>query len=270
LTFWRVIAKLVFKVGINKYEVGKRILIVGLNSNVLHIAEKLISKRTDFYSVSGLIAQTSRDVGRRVGNFEVVGSLENISKVIHEKKVNEVIFLSQELSYNQMMSVVAKCQNENVEFKLVGSNLDFLVGKASVSVLEDIPLIQISYNISNPLLKLIKSAFDRTLALLVLFFIYPFIYFIGKVSNKKSDFRKFILGVPAVLKGNLSFVGPRDLNENINLYLGKKGLTGLWYTENADEKDYDKLDIYYAKNQNIWLDLEILGKALNKMLSVHS
>ena len=29
----------------------------------------------------------------------------------------------------------------------------------------------------------------------------------------------------------------------------------------------DKLDIYYAKNQNIWLDLEILGKTLNKMWS---
>jgi len=42
-------------------------------------------------------------------------------------------------------------------------------------------------------------------------------------------------------------------------------LTGLWYIENSEGVDKNKLDIFYAKNQNIWLDLEILGKTLNKM-----
>jgi lipopolysaccharide/colanic/teichoic acid biosynthesis glycosyltransferase len=49
------------------------------------------------------------------------------------------------------------------------------------------------------------------------------------------------------------------------MYLGKQGLTGLWYLEDSEEQDSDKLNIYYAKNQNIWLDIEILGKTLIKM-----
>jgi lipopolysaccharide/colanic/teichoic acid biosynthesis glycosyltransferase len=164
-----------------------------------------------------------------------------------------------------MISVVSACQEENAEFKIAGSNLDYIVGKTSVSILDDLPLIELKYNISNPLLKFIKGSFDYLLALVVLFFIYPFIYLIVTLSNKKTDFQKFILGVPKIFSGKISFVGPRDINLNKNLYLGKKGLTGLWYTENSEGKDAEKLDIYYAKNQNIWLDLEILGKTFNKM-----
>jgi hypothetical protein len=270
LSFWRIIAKLVFKMGADKREVEKKILIVGLNDFVIQVAEKLKSKKTDIYSIAGLIGLSNRDIGKKIGDFEVVGSIENLIKVIRDKHVKEVIFSSQELSYNQMMTIVAKCQNENVEFKLIGNNLDFLVGKTSISILEDIPLIQINYNISNPLLKFIKSSFDYLLALFVLFFIYPLIYFISKVSNKKTDFRKFILGVPQIFIGKASFVGPQTLMNNGKLYLGKRGLTGLWYTEDADAKDNEKLDIFYAKNQNVWLDLEILGKTLNKMWETRS
>jgi GT2 family glycosyltransferase len=270
LTFWRVIAKLVFKVGTDNHEVGRKVLIIGLDNLAIQIAEKLKSKKTDIYSVTGLIGLTSKDIGNKIGDLEVVGSIENLAKVIRDRTVREVIFSSQELSYNQMMAVVAKCQDENVEFKLVGSNLDFLVGKNSVSILEDLPLIQVSYNISNPILKFIKSVFDYTLAAFTLFFIYPFIYFITKLSDKQTDFRKLILSVPQIFTGKLSFVGPQKNGNKENLYLGKKGLTGLWYTEDTDERDYEKLDIFYAKNQNVWLDIEILGKSLNKMWSARS
>ncbi len=265
LTFWRAIAKLAFKVGTDKYEVGKKTLIVGLNNYVIQIADKLKSKKTDLHSVAGLIGFSNKDIGKKFEDLEVIGTIENIEKVIKDKQIKEVIFSSQELSYNQMMKIVSKCQDENVEFKLIGNNLDFIVGKTSVSMLDDIPLIQISYNISNSLLRFIKSLFDYTLSVLVLFFIYPFIYLITKVSKKQTIFRKFILNVPQVLTGKVSFVGPQKAESNGNLYLGKKGLTGLWFTENADERDYEKLNIFYAKNQNVWLDLEILGKTLNKM-----
>ncbi len=265
LSFWRIIAKLVFKAGIDNPDVEKKLLIVGVNDFVINLAEKLKSKKTDIYSVAGLIGTSNKDIGKKIGNLEVIGSTENLVKVIRDKNIKEVIFSSQELSYNQMMTIVAKCQNENVEFKLVGNNLDFLVGKTSISILEDIPLIQINYNISNPLLKSVKSVFDYVLALLVLFFIYPLIYFISKVSNKKTDFRKFILQVPLILSGKASFVGPQSKNTDSKLFLGKRGLTGLWYIEDADEADHEKLDIFYAKNQNVWMDLEILGKTLNRM-----
>ena len=112
-----------------------------------------------------------------------------------------------------MMKIVSSCQDENVEFKLIGNNLDFLVGKSSVSILEDIPLFEINYNISNPVLRFIKSIFDYSLAFIVLFLIYPFIYLFVKVTNKNTDFRKLILNVPKIFTGRMSFVGPKNVTK---------------------------------------------------------
>ncbi len=265
LSFWRVILKVFFKVGLNKDELtNKRTIIVGSNSHAVYLAEKLKTKQTDLHSISGLIAQSNKEVGKIVNGFEIIGTIDNIRKVISERKIREVIFSSEELTYNQMMAIVSSCQNENVEFKIVGNNLDFLVGKTSVSLLDDMPLIEINYNISQPIMKLLKSSFDFVLASIVLIFIFPFIYLIVKVTKKQSEFNKFILNVPHIITRKMSFVGPKHA-DNKNLYLGKQGLTGFWYIENKDSIDSDKLDIMYAKNQSIWLDLEILGKTLNKM-----
>ncbi len=266
LTGWRVILKLFFKVGVKDITItGRHALIVGTNSNAVKLAKKLKQKHPEYHSIIGLIGFTGKDIGKIIDDIEVIGTIENLVKVIREKKVGEVIFSSEELSYNQMMSIVASCQDENVEFKLVGTNMDFLVGKTSVSLLDNIPLIEIKYNISSPLLRFIKAAFDYGLALLALFFLYPFIYFITAIKGKKSEFSTFVLKVPQIFTGKVSFVGPQNSYSNGNLFLGKRGLTGLWYIEETEGADSEKLDIYYAKNQNIWLDLEILGKTLIKM-----
>lgn len=266
LTFWRICAKLLFNLSHNKINtLQRRTLVVGINKHSADIANKLKLKHTDLHNVIGMISITNKEVGEEIEGLKVLGSTENINKVINDNRINEVIFSSSELSYNQIMTIVSKSQNNNIDFKLVGNNLDFLVGKTSVSILDDTPLIELNYNISSPVIKLIKRIFDFTLSLVVLFFIYPFIYLIIHISKKQNNFRNFILNIPKVLIGKYSFVGP---GENINrneLYLGKRGLTGLWYIEDSEGLDSDKLNIYYAKNQNIWLDIEILGKTLIKM-----
>ena len=88
---------------------------------------------------------------------------------------------------------------------------------------------------------------------------------IFKAKGTGSEFAKFILKVPIIFKGKTSFIGPQNINSESSLYLGKKGLTGLWYLENPLEGEKEKLDMLYAKNQNIWLDLEILSKTIMKM-----
>jgi hypothetical protein len=224
-------------------------------------------QKSDVHSFIGLIGKTSSEVGKTINGFKVVGSTKNIKNVFSEMKINEVIFSSGELSYAEMMSIVSGSKNDSVDFKIVGSDMNFIVGKSSVSMLDNIPLVEVNYNITSPSIRIVKTIFDYGLAMLVLFCLYPFIYLSAKLSKKQSDFKKFVLSVPSVLAGKKSFVGPRKVISYENVNLGKEGLTGLWYIEDGTYSDSDKLDFYYAKNQNIWIDLEILGKTLNKMWS---
>ena len=228
---------------------------------------KLKMQKSDVHSFIGLIGKTISDVGKEVKGFNVVGSINNIKNVFAERKINEVIFSSKELSYAEMMSIVSASKNNNVDFKIVGSDMNFVVGKSSVSMLDDIPLVEVNYNISSPSVRTLKIIFDYILSVSVLFSLYPFIYLSSKLSGKQTDFRKFILSVPSILSGKKSFVGPKKSVSFGNLDLGKTGLTGLWYIDDGTFSDSEKLDFYYVKNQNIWLDLEILGKTLIKMWS---
>ena len=263
---WRVIAKLFFKVGIEGGNPdSKRAIIIGTNDQTIQIAEKLQNISSEFHNIIGLIGFSMKNLGENLKGFQVLGTSDNIIKIIRNNNINEVVFSSNEISYNQMMSIVSLCRNENVEFKLIGKNLDFLVGKTSVSMLDDIPIIEIKYNISKPLFRFVKVIFDYLSALLVLFLIYPFIYLINRAGKKPGDFGEFILKIPLVFAGRISLVGPKELDKDSNIYLGKKGLTGLWYIDDFAGINSEKLNIFYARNQSPWFDLEILGKTLLKM-----
>lgn len=268
LSKWRIIAKIFFKIGlINDEGKQNRTLVVGINESAVKIGKKLRQKRTDIRTVVGLIGFSNREVGNKIDAFDVIGTDQNIKRIIRDHKINEVIFSSGEISYNKMMEIVGKCQDENVDFKIIGSSLDFIVGKTAVTMLDDLPLIELHYNLADPKMRFIKSLFDYTLAGLTLFLIYPFIYFSHKLTKKQSDFSEFILGVPKIFTAKYSFVGPGKSKSEKKDFFGKTGLTGYWYLEKDHQDELEKLDFYYAKNQNTWLDLEIIAKSFNKMWS---
>lgn len=268
LALWRIIIKLVFNSGLLDENLKqKRTLIIGLDESAVQIGTKIKRKKSDRRLVIGLIGFSNKDVGNKINSFDIIGTDQNITKVIKENKINEIIFSSDSLTYNKMMEIVGKCRNDNVEFKIVGSSLDFIVGKTSVSMLDDMPLIELNYNITKPTVKIAKTIFDFSVALPSLFLIYPFIYFKQKVTKTQSDFTKFILDFPKIISGKVSLVGPKNNSDNLSQFLGKKGLTGYWYIENTNKEELDKLDFYYAKNQNIWIDIDILVKSLTKMWS---
>jgi len=268
LAFWRIAFKIFFKKDLIDDDLKqKRTLIIGLDESAIQIGKKIKKKKTDRRTLVGLIGFSNKNVGDKFETFEVVGTDQNIKRVIKEHRINEVIFSSGDLSYNKMMEIVAKCREENVEFKIVGSNLDFIVGKTAVTMLDDMPVIELSYNISMPQMRFIKLIFDLSIVIPSLFLIYPFIFFKSKLVSTQSDFTKFVLGFPNVLSGSASLVGPQKSDKAKDNFLGKTGLTGYWYIENGNPEELEKLNFYYAKNQNIWLDLEIISKSLNKMWS---
>ena len=77
-----------------------------------------------------------------------------------------------------------------------------------------------------------------------------------------------------VLRGNMSFVGPRPpIPEEVEKYEGwqrrrlsmKPGITGLWQVSGRNQIDFHqwmKLDLEYIDNWSIWLDFKILFKTI--------
>ncbi len=83
-----------------------------------------------------------------------------------------------------------------------------------------------------------------------------------------------------MLKGEMSFIGPRPVTrDEIDIYYKESsrlcfsvlpGITGLWQVSGRNEMDYEsrvKLDLWYVRNWNMWLDMIILLKTVRVVLS---
>jgi len=94
----------------------------------------------------------------------VVGSIDNVGKIVKEQKISDVIFSPTALSYAQILSVISRSREQVVNFHLVPTTMEVIVGKASVDSLDDLPLVQITYNIDKPTHLFTKRMFDIVLS----------------------------------------------------------------------------------------------------------
>jgi len=119
----------------------------------------------------------------------------------------------------------------------------------------------------------VKRAFDIVVAALLLP-VYPIVRLLHRPANARG-IAWFILLLPQVFLGRISLVGrpledpdasgPSPTGERLQSYLGPKGITGLVQINRRDdlaEEEIERYKLYYAKNQSLMLDVEILLKAL--------
>ncbi len=264
---WRIIVKIIFKYPRDSRQslFESNTLIVGTNESAAELINRLRKSYNFYYDIIGLIDIDRKRIGEKINDVEIIGSLDILGKIIREKNITEVIFASDFLPYNQILSLVAANQNQNVHFHLADKNYDFIISKKDVLELNELPLIQIEYNISMPIHKFIKRTFDIFIGIFLIVTIYPFVLIRYLISNKHNN----LLYLFKVLSGKYSLVGRPIGSKESNIYLGKPGLTGIVQineNKNLSDEEIERLNIYYAKNQNIWLDIEILIKTIQNYL----
>ena len=261
---------------------GTRTLIVGTGASAQEVLRKLRKRVDGSYDVLGFIATTRRQIGEKIAGLEVIGSLDNVGKVIGEKKVGEVIFSTDGLSYADILSVIARSNDRNVNYRLVPNSLEAIIGKTRIDELDTLPLVEIEYNLHKAGNRVLKRAFDIVGSTLLLLTTYPIVWIGSHVASSPSRglVGSRMLLLPQVFSGTLSFVGrplsdsegfsPRNAkNAERNSYLGPRGLTGLVQInarEGLDPEEMERYKLYYAKNHSIGLDLEIILKSLLMLL----
>jgi lipopolysaccharide/colanic/teichoic acid biosynthesis glycosyltransferase len=158
---------------------------------------------------------------------------------------------------------------KNVKFKIVPSEKELVFSKIRGDI-ENLGLVEIEYNINNKLNIFSKRLFDILLSFVLLILLFPFVRIYSVFVKNIGKFSSKILSLPAVFTGKLSLVGlPVWYNEITDSFLGKKGLTGILQIYDDGElskEEINNLLIYYAKNQSLSLDLEIILKSFIKIL----
>lgn len=137
--------------------------------------------------------------------------------------------------------------------------MEVVIGKGTIDQLDEVPLIEIEYSINRKVNQLVKRGFDIGLGVILLLSMYPFrTLLFGRRKHHWIDM------VPKVVSGSMSFVGPpfEAIGES-TAFLGKPGLTGLVQLQRGNDLDPANIhnyNVFYAKNQSFFMDIEILLK----------
>ena len=275
IIFGKIVARSTGKRGL----FGTRTLIVGTGASAQEVLRKLRARVDDGFNVLGFIAPNRRQIGEKVGGLDVIGSLDNVGKVISDRRVGEVIFSMDGISYADILSVIARSNDRSVNYRLVPNSLEAIIGKTRIDELDTIPLVEIEYNLRKVGNRVLKRSLDIVCSALLLCTVFPLAWLRQKVSASGITGSRIFL-LPQVFSGTVSLVG-RPLSDpdpspewnngaaERDAYLGPKGLTGLVQInarENLDTEEIERYKLYYAKNHSLGLDLEIIFKSLLLLL----
>jgi len=255
LLIWRGSASL-YKFFVSKNILLNKVnlLVVGGNELTQNIEDKLVSK----YNVLFFKRQNNNT------------NIEDLEETIQIQNIHQVVFSGDHFSNQEILQTMWSFRNRNIQFNIVPSGKDLILSKLNKNIY-DLSLLEIEYNINNKLNIFLKRFFDIVLSFFLLIIIYPFVFLYHVLTKKDlSKHTSKLLLLPKVFSGKMSFIGIPTWYEIKNKeYLGKKGLTGLIqlnYYDSITDEEMDNYNIFYAKNQSLILDTEIILKTLFSLL----
>ena len=268
----------------------RRTVLVGAGEETELLVKKIQANVQSGKLLVGIISESGQETATKIGSVPVVSDLANLKEYIRLEKIDEVIFSTHRLTYKSIIETISDVNNPRVDFRIVPENLEVIIGKSSIEPIMDYQLVEIDYPLGKTFNRLTKRIFDLILSGFLIIVTAPVwiiagltrsahkaSYEVSGPNNRSAKVMQIhrpinegilnkILLLPAILKGTISFVGAplTATGDKKSSVLYKAGLTGLTQIRmsGSGETDSGIYEMYYAKNQSFWLDMEIIIKSL--------
>lgn len=270
-----------------------QVLIVGVGPRTVELISLIRSKVEWNYEIVGVIVQKGVDWVDKLENIDVIGRTEHVPDLVRFHKIDQLIFLGNTVSNDEILNIMTQIRDDSVYFKIVPESMDFIIGKSNVEYFDNIPLVDVRLAYSTPWNKFLKRNLDFWLSFVLLLVGLPVMLpvILVKILSKglpdkvlfymdghrKSSLRLWLpydeqvwvnryMQLIYVFIGRISFVGSPIIQDRkeVPLYY-KPGITGLRQineTRLFRESEKEKFELYYVQNYSIWMDLDILVKTL--------
>lgn len=179
--------KLIFKL-LRTMNVVTTILIIGANEEGRRIAETFGKNKIEKVKIAGFIddGDTSNtiDIGEE---FKIWGDLENLEEVIDAHGINRIIISSKIINYFQILELLDKVKDRNIEVQMSPSLFEFSVSRIKMFESMGIPLIQIQKAGIRGIDKFFKFLIDYSFGIMLFIafaLLYPIIGMLIKLDSK--------------------------------------------------------------------------------------
>ncbi|MGV3632171.1 MAG: glycosyltransferase family 2 protein [Bacteroidota bacterium] len=261
-TFWVISYYLISRVYLH-FTVGKRFrLDAKTNANFIIVGSFEEAERvgTMLRQINPRIEQVYLVSSTEEKNEKQAGISSQLDQLTHNLQVDEVIFCAKDVSAQEIIQWMSDLGHKNLDFKIAQPDSLYLIGSNSINSAGDLYIINI-----NEISKKSKQRMKRTLDLLFSFG--ALITLPLNIWFFQSKWQ-FITNMLACLIGKKTLVGYHidPASEGSRLPTLKKGILSPFDAlKFIDEGLVDKLNLIYARDYNLFKDLEIIQKAWRKL-----
>jgi len=153
LAGWRLLAKVSRFSLLAAEGKSKRTIVVGDFAADGTLLEGLKKRQEENFALVGLVSLNANEVGNYYGGLPVLTSLEHLEDWLSAvspaapikgktRRIQQVIFSTQRIPYGRILEVMSRPRELPLCFKLVPSRLDVITGKAGITQVTEVPLVE--------------------------------------------------------------------------------------------------------------------------------
>ena len=120
-----------------------RVIIVGAGEVGRTVMRTIVARPELGYQIAGFVDDNPQKGETDIGRFKALGSLRNLSRLIEEEAVDEVIITLPWMYHRKIMSIVRECERRHVSACIVPDLFQMSLSQVDVDDLGGVPLISV-------------------------------------------------------------------------------------------------------------------------------
>ncbi len=198
----RKILNLIYRSGHNLIN----ILIVGTGRRAQEFINTVNEHKDWGLQIIGLIDDDPKFLGKKFLNYEVVGRIRDIPRLLREFVIDQIVFVVPRMWLNRIETIIFHCENEGVSTAVSLDLYNPKLAKMCVSSFAGVPLLIFKTSIAKEWQLFLKRSIDLLVSFISLIPMFPFLIIVSiiiKLTSKGPIFfrqirsgkygRKFIL-----------------------------------------------------------------------------
>lgn len=195
-----------------------------------------------------------------VATMEGLPNYAKLNETLACYKADELIFCSKDITIQQIIDLMTQLgqlpgRKQQVEYKIVPSDSDFIIGSNSINSTEDLYAEELQ-TIVSPLNQRNKRLLDITVAILLIS-LSPILFWIQK------DKKHYFAHCAQVLLGRVTWIGTDGNETKCGIFSPANAIPGKAQSLTPEAKE--RLELRYLRNYKITTDLQIILKNINKI-----
>jgi len=117
---------------------AKRVLIIGAGDAGEKVLREIMDNPRMHLEVAGFIDDDSKKHEQMIHGIQVLGGMDNLSKLVREEAINEILIAMPSAVGQEMRRVVEKCKATGLPFKTLPGIREMIDGRVSLKTLRDV------------------------------------------------------------------------------------------------------------------------------------